>query len=90
VIDYITCYTKVLKYDAVPTLFLPSTTPIVIKQTDPQEELREMIVFAVPTENNVAEQPWRCKKEGQQQRVHRVASAPLVERKRRKRGDQRI
>jgi hypothetical protein len=56
VIDYITCYTKVLKYDAVPTLFLPSTTPIVIKQTDPQEELREMIVFAVPTENNVAVQ----------------------------------
>ncbi|RZC14263.1 THAP and/or Tnp P element domain containing protein [Asbolus verrucosus] len=54
-IDYITCYTKVLKYDAVPTLYLPSTTQIVIKEseTTPPEELREMIVFAVPTEENI-------------------------------------
>ncbi|KAJ3641515.1 hypothetical protein Zmor_028020 [Zophobas morio] len=45
-IEYMTCYTKVLKYDAVPTLYLPLTTQIVIKDSDPHEELREMIVFA--------------------------------------------
>ncbi|XP_008199105.1 uncharacterized protein LOC103314533 isoform X1 [Tribolium castaneum] len=45
-IDYITCYTKVLKFDAVPTLYLPTQTEVVIK--DPQKELGEMIVFTVP------------------------------------------
>ncbi|XP_044262177.1 uncharacterized protein LOC123009737 isoform X1 [Tribolium madens] len=48
IIDYITCYTKVLKFDAVPTLFLPTQTEIIIK--DPKEELQEMIIFTVPAE----------------------------------------
>lgn len=46
IIDYITCYTKVLKYDAVPTLYLPSRTEVI--ECDPQEEL---IVLEVPIQN---------------------------------------
>lgn len=31
-LDYLGCYSKVLKYDAVPTLYLPSSGPVIIKE----------------------------------------------------------
>lgn len=56
-IDYLGCYTKVLKYDAVPTLFLPH--PVIIKTSfdeniqieDEGTEIKDIIVYNVTNDN---------------------------------------
>lgn len=56
-LDYLGCYTKVLKYDAVPTLYLPNTPSIVLKgnidEVMNQEhlvttDLKNIIVYTIP------------------------------------------
>lgn len=55
-LDYLGCYTKVLKYDAVPTLYLPnSPSPSIIIKTDieepvnVQDSMKNIIVYAIPS-----------------------------------------
>lgn len=57
-LDYLGCYTKVLKYDAVPTLYLPNSTSLILKgnidEAINQEhlvttDLKNIIVYTIPT-----------------------------------------
>lgn len=55
-LNYLGCYTKVLKYDAVPTLYLPnSPSPSIIIKTDieepvnVQDSMKNIIVYAIPS-----------------------------------------
>lgn len=57
-LDYLGCYTKVLKYDAVPTLYLPNSASIILKESIDEAinqeplattDLKNIIVCTIPT-----------------------------------------
>lgn len=58
-LDYLGCYTKVLKYDAIPTLYLPNQTSLVKNNISEPEtisqtplvatEIKNIIVYTVPS-----------------------------------------